>query len=588
MAVDIVRRLRDGDKAALVEFSDRATVRMPLTTERTEVAEEIQRGPELTDSPTRYAQALRVAEKLALDAGTARKVIHLISDFQKSGWAAEEQEFRLGSGVELEHVDVGSDDYSNLTIGDVQVSESSENSESALKLKFSVVNFGTRERKNSRIGLSIDRRTVMERRTDLAKAEVQGMEFLLPGLTAGSHQIALEVDDPELVRDNRYVLTLETRGRTQVMAVEDPGSSRGSRAVSFFLSRALNVPSLSRYQLTTIPLAKAELPGVLTAAVTIWNNASGGSASLQRRLEESVKNGSGLIVVAADNARAADFNRSFGSWMPVRVEASAVDTDGGRGRRHEDYSLLTDLHLDHPIFRPFSEPHSGSFSSARFFRHAHLTLAGPAEVLARFDNGDPALVAVERGKGHALVFASSADDSANDLPLKAVFAPFWQQMLRFLDNVSEEKHAAQVGDTIAPRRLLLETALRQGKGGIDLNQAVAVLDPDKKRVPAGTDGNAVLLQRTGFYEVRTSSLNAEVAVNPVPRESDLAHGDAEAMTAGWLLPDARTAPTPAEDEQMSPEDQDKRQQFWRYLLIATLVFFVGEALISNRFVLKPD
>ncbi len=586
-AEDIVGRLGDGDKAALVEFSDRATVRVQLTTERAALLDDIQHGLELTDRPTRYAQALRVAEKVAVDAGAGRRIIHLISDFQKNGSGIEEQEFRLGSGVELEHVDVGSGDYSNLTIGDVQVSESPESSDTALKLKFSVVNFGTQER-NSRVSLSVDQRTVMERQIGLARGEVQGMEFQLPGLTAGSHRIALEVEDPQLVRDNRYVLTLETRGKTPVMAVEDPDSSRGNRAVSYFLTRALNVPSLSRYQLTTVPLTRAEQPGVLTAAVTIWNNASGGSPALQKRLEESVRNGSGLIVVAADNTKAADFNRSFGAWLPVRIEASTADADRSRGPRRENYSLLTDLHLDHPIFRPFSEPHSGSFSSARFFRHALLGLTGPAEVLARFDNGDPALVAAERGKGRVLVFASSADDSANDLPLKAVYAPFWQQMMRFLDNVSEEKHAAQVGETIVPRKLLLEAAVRKGKGGTDLNQAIAVLDPDGKRVPVGANGDAVLLQRAGFYEIRASTLNTDVAVNPVPRESDLTHGDAEEMTAGWLSHDIGTAAAMTDQEPLSPEDQDKRQRFWRYLLIAALISFVGEALLSNRFVLKPD
>ncbi len=591
-AAEVVQGLREGDKAALVEFSDHSTVRVPLTTERVSLLDEIQHVVSLTDCPTHYAQALRAAEKLALEAGTGRRVIHLISDFQKSGWAAEEQEFRLDPGIEIEPVDVGSDDYSNLTIGDVRVSESPDNpvetSGSTLGLKFSVINFGSRERKNSRISLSVDRRTVMERNIDLAGAEVRGMEFQLPGLTAGPHQIALEADDPLLPRDNRYVLTLETRGRTQVVAVEDPASARGSRAKSFFLSRALNVPSLSRYQLTAISLVQAALPGALNAAVTIWNDASGGSGALQKRLEESVKNGSGLILVVADSGNAADFNRSFGAWLPFRVDAPAAETEGIRGHRHEDYSLLTDLRLDHPIFRPFSEPHSGNFSTARFSRHARLRITGPAEVLARFDNGDPALVAAEQGKGHVLVFASSADDSANDLPLKAVYAPFWQQMVRFLDNVSEEKHAFQVGETIAPRKLLLEAALRRGKEGLDLNQAVAVLDPDRKRVPITADADAVLLQKAGFYEVRTASINADVAVNPVPRESDLAHGNAEEMTAGWLSPDARTTPVQAEDEPMSPEDQDKRQQFWRYLLSAALVFFVGEALLSNRFVLRPD
>ncbi len=583
-ALDIVRRLRDGDKAALLEFSDRTLIRAPLTEDVTAVTAEIEHGVELTDRPTRYSQALKVAEQLSLDAATGRRVLHLLSDFQKSGWAAEEQEFRFSPGIQLECVDVGSSDYSNLTISNVRVSEVAEDSEGGLRLKSSVINFGTQERKNARVSLAMDGRVVMEQKADLGKGEIREMEFLLPGLTAGFHEVALDVDDAQLRRDNRYSMTMEARGRTQVQAVEDQYSSSGGRPASFFLSRALNIAALSRYQLSTIPLSKAESAGTFTAAILIWNNASGGSSGLQSRLQDFVRNGSGIII-ATDGTRASDFNRSFGSWLPVKIENPAA---GGGARRGDDYLLLTDLRQNHPIFRPFSSPHSGSFSSARFFRHARLALTAQADVLARFDNGDPALVSVDQDKGRVLIFASSADDSANDLPLKAVYAPLWQQMLRHLDNVSEEKRAAQVGETIAPRKLLLETALRQGKTGIDLNQAIVVLDPARKRVPITPGADSVVVDETGFYEIRTSNLSTSVGVNPVPRESDLAHGNAEEMAAGWVSPETRTTPAGASDEQMTPEDQDRHKRFWRYLLTAAMVCFLGEALFSNQLILKPD
>ena len=89
--------------------------RTDLTDDLVAVQQQIDTGVELTDRPTRYGQALRTAEKYALDAGTGRKIVHLISDFQKTGNAADEQDFRFGSGIELERVDLGSDDFSNLT-----------------------------------------------------------------------------------------------------------------------------------------------------------------------------------------------------------------------------------------------------------------------------------------------------------------------------------------------------------------------------------------------------------------------------------------------------------------------------------------
>ncbi len=584
-AADIAAGILPGDRLAFLEFSDQTLVRTQTTDDASLVADEIRSAVRLTDRPTRYAQALKIAEKVALDSGAGRRVIHLVSDFQKSGWAAEEQEFRLGPGVELERTDVGGDEYSNLTIGDVHVSEAGEGGEGSLRIKYSLLNLGTQDRKGVKVSLLLDGRAAMERRTDTAKGEVQAGEFLLPGLTAGAHQVVLEVEDRQLSRDNRYSLMLQSRGRTQVFSVDDPGAGGTS---SYFLARALNISSVSRYQLTSIPPGRVESSGSLTGALVIWNNAPGGGPGLQQELQDFVRRGGGLIVVVADGNRGADFNATFGSWLPIKIDRGGEEGRGAARRRGEEYSLLTDLRMDHQIFRPFGEPHSGSFSSARFYRHARLTLLEGAEALARFDNGDPALAAVNLDKGHILVLASSADDSANDLPLKAVYAPFWQQMLRFLDNVSEDSQSVEVGSTVSPRKYLLEASLRGGKGNLDLDQAMVVLDPEKARVTIPPGGDAVTVETVGFYEVRSPGQNAVIAVNPVPRESDLTHGNAEEMVAGWISHDANPAPALSEDERLSPSDQDKRQRFWRYLLLAAFVLLLGEALLSNRFVLRPE
>jgi len=125
-AADIARSAGQGDQVALLEFSDRTMIRTQLSSQPAAVLDQLEKGVELTDRSTRYSQALRIAEKSALDAGTGRRVIHLISDFQKSGWATDDQDFRLGSGIELQCTDVGSDQYSNLALGEVQVLERDE------------------------------------------------------------------------------------------------------------------------------------------------------------------------------------------------------------------------------------------------------------------------------------------------------------------------------------------------------------------------------------------------------------------------------------------------------------------------------
>jgi hypothetical protein len=586
-AADIVRRAHPGDKVSLLEFSDRTNVLTLPATDFGVVLDQIAAGTALTDRPTRYSQALKIAEKAALDAGAGKRIIHLISDFQKSGWATDEHDFRLGSGAELECADVGSDPYSNLALGGVQLLEGEQDKGGGIKIRFSVVNFGTEERDQTRVTLSVDDRIVAEKRVDIAGGAVQGVEFELAGLTAGVHNIALEVADPRLTQDNRFAMTLEERAKVPVLSVEEASAGMGGRPPSFFLANALNISALSPYHLTAITPQQFQSMGAVTGGLLIWNNTPGGGAAMQKKLQDFVRGGGGLIIVLADSSLAVDFSQSFASWLPLKIEAAGSER-GLIARPAEDYALLTDLGMDHPIFRAFSEPHSGTFSSARFFKHARIRVSAGGQVLARFDNGDPALVAADIDKGRVLVFASSADDATNDLPVKAVYAPFWHQILRYLENFRQERQWMDIGDTISPRKLLVEAAVRQGKGNVNLNQAIVVMDPAKHRVPMAPGSDAVAVDMAGFYQIRTSNLNASVAVNPALRESDLAHGNWEEMAAGWVSTEPKAPAVVSSDERPTAEEQDRRTRLWRYLLLAVLALLLVEGLLSNRFILRPE
>ena len=81
-AADIVRKSNPGDKFAVLEFSDKTVVQTQLTTDSSAVLRQIGSSKGPGDRPTRYIQALRAADKIAQGAGTGKRVIHLISDFQ--------------------------------------------------------------------------------------------------------------------------------------------------------------------------------------------------------------------------------------------------------------------------------------------------------------------------------------------------------------------------------------------------------------------------------------------------------------------------------------------------------------------------
>jgi hypothetical protein len=570
-AVEIVRRSGRGDKFSILVFADRTAARTQFISEPAEAVSEIE-SLELSDQSTKYGQALRAAEKFAFDAGTGKRVIYLISDFQKNGWAAEERDFQLGAGIELRPVDLGSDTFSNLAFRDVHISGSDRAQGSEISIQALVENFGDVDRKNVHVRLFLDGRSVADKNVDVGRGSSQGIDFQLPGLTSGVHSVMLEVEDSYLTRDNRFHMTVEARAKTLVQVV-NAGNADDRRSPGFFLAKALNVDALSPYRMETVSPQNLSVSGGLL----IWNIASVGTVAVTERLRGFVKSGGGLAMTIPDGVQASEFNRTFGSWLPVRLEEEKVQSPALK-RPAENYVLMTDVRMDHPIFHPFSRPNSGSFSGARFFRHAKLSVGSGADIPARFDNGDPALISINVEKGRVLIFTSSADDSGNDLPLKSVYAPFWQQMLHYLENFQERRHWLEVGDILAPKALLADAALRHSKGDMEGIDSIAVLDPKKQRLPLAPGSDSIALDAAGFYEIRAMNLSVSVAVNPMSKESDLMHGNAEEMTAGWV------SSKPAifsQDERPAPEEQDRRQRLWVLILIAAALLMISELVLSN-------
>ncbi len=578
-AARIARSVRSGDKLALLEFADQTLVAVPFTEDPAQILAYLEKATEPSDRSTRYAQVLRAAERLALDSGTARRTIHLISDFQKTGMAADEQNFQIGSGIELEGTDLGDDTFANLAIADVQVLEDSGSGDGRLRVKPSILRLGSGELPEARVFLMLGDRKIGEKTIDPAGGSPQSVEFTLPVLGEGTHEIAVQVDDPALPRDNRFLLRLSVQGKRPVLAVE--GAVRAGRSPTSYVEAAINASALSPYRLTRMSVRQFEAAEKVPADLLIWNCASGAGEQARSRLERFVKDGGGLAIVAEDHRCAADFNRLFSSWLSVSLDGAPGST-GARPRPGEDFRFLTDLSMDHPVFTPFRGAVSGAFSTTRFYTHARLSALGEASVLARFDNGDPALVHAESGKGKVLIFCSSADDTGNDLPLKTVYAPLWQQMLRFLENFREDRLWYLVGDTAAPRKVLADAASVSGTGELDPSQAVVVVDPSKRRVAMDPESDSIILTQAGFYEIRAERANTRIAVNVPPGESDLSHANSEELIAGW---NQRTSDAPWSAEASdppTPDEQDKQRNLWRLLVLAALVFLLGEGFLSNR------
>ena len=154
-------------------------------------------------------------------------------------------------------------------------------------------------------------------------------------------------------------------------------------------------------------------------------------------------------------------------------------------------------------------------------------------VLARFDDGDAALVERTVGSGRVLVWTSTFDTYWNDFALQPVFLPFMHQITQVARRLPAAGDVADGGGRGRPA-LLPEL----GVGG----QATRSSRRPRRAARRSRDARDVLeLDEQGFYAVSRDGEEAAVLASNVDvRESDLGAVDVEELGAA-LAPPAGTA-----------------------------------------------
>src|SRR6185436_640611 len=188
-------------------------------------------------------------------------------------------------------------------------------------------------------------------------------------------------------------------------------------------------------------------------------------------LRRFVEQGGGLLIVAGEQT---GWGGDTEAWVGARIGATPVDrleTGGGR---------VGWVDYDHPIFQIFKNPRSGDFTTSRFFRYRSLVPLPGTAVLARFDDGGPALIERKIGQGRVLVWASTLDSFWNDLAVQPIFLPFVYQMARYVSGRGETLpwfDAGQVLDVSDVRAMATAGLLEGTEEGQALTGERVVIDP---------------------------------------------------------------------------------------------------------------
>ena len=377
--------------------------------------------------------------------------------------------------------------------------------------------------------------------------------------SGGAQSIVLRGDDEDF--DNTAFLIPPVQQKID-LAYLGSEKAEDSTQPLYFLQRALSdSPRLAfkiSPQLPSAPLIESAGRSAALLIVTEAMPAAGATA-----LREQVLAGKTVFVALKSAAAAAQLAPLFG--------VNQVEVEEGKPA---SYAMLAEIDFQHPLFAAFADPRFSDFTKIHFWKYRKIvsTAFAGARSIAKFDNGDPALLEIPTGKGRIIILTAGWNPEDSQLAVSSKFVPLIYALLEYSGALTTRAAQYLVGDAIP-----LATA------GAEV-PSVTLPDGTLRALAAGATSFADTT-RPGVYRVAAGGRTQSYVVNldaAEMRTAPLAIEELERLGA----PLAHSKPTAAIDVAkeiaLQSTEAESRQKLWRWFLLATIAVLLGESLLAGR------
>ena len=251
--------------------------------------------------------------------------------------------------------------------------------------------------------------------------------------------------------------------------------------------------------------------------------------------------------------------------------------------READASKATwwnELDFNHPLLAPFDKPELRRFDRIQFKRHRTLDISAlpRATSVARFSDGDPALVHVPIGEGHLVVLTAGwhpADSQLARSPAKFISLLFTTMEL---GRTQQLKWHYTVGQSIPLPPEAKEAAL-------------TLRQPDGKVVNLDPGAQNFTPSEPGIYVLTNLEPPLHFAVNLPAAESRTSPLDNEAISALNLpiLPSNHQSAKIVKNSEQSVNDKalEDDRKLWRWLILAAILLVLLETWLGGWLARRP-
>ncbi|MBI4383935.1 MAG: BatA domain-containing protein [Nitrospinae bacterium] len=560
-----IKKMPDNSEFSLVFASAPSRIAQGWTSDR-DVVLNLLKVSQPSYATTQIGKAVTQAVELLGTSSKKIKRIFILTDLQKNGW--DKEDFPENAAGARDY-DVRVADFSGLRDGEnraavenLDVAQEFLSTSRTLRVKTRVRSLAPgKPADRLSISLWIDGKKQGEGFVNLPPGGAAEKEFSLPYLGSDPAEGRVEIQDDALPADNVRHFFDQPDQKIKTLIVDGDPRTVAHQSETFYLERALNPfsSSLSDIDLTISTLAELPRYNLLNFSAVALCNVRALPLQYERELEAFVLRGGALFISLGDQVDPKFYNEKLGNLLPVRIESlNQVGLEDSPFRLKLQPS-------EHPVLKIFSLNTLKEMENIRF---NSLYSVEPREgrkfdVPMRFENGYPAAVEANVGKGKTVLFVSSIDRDWNDFPIQPTFVPWIQRWVKYSarslesiarqdilvgepfvwENAGEGGYAQSPGGKISPLnknsmgevrfedtmrpgtyRLYRASAMTSGKAPGPPPQAVFQLPPGAE--PAGgftvnIDTRESAPEKIGEKEIkdRLAGMRVAVAAPPIVEET---------------------------------------------------------------------
>ncbi len=591
----LTKVLKDGDSVSVVLASEHPESLIGVPSYDLKAAARRVSSLKTGDRGTDLLASLQAVNRLIKASKSPVKEVYWLSDDQASAWETAGKDTAQSSWQDLSKqamliwtsCGAPANERDNLAVEPPTLGRELVTPRLPARIESRIFNYGSRNRDDLLVNLTLDGKPAASVRIAVPAGGSATARFLPFVGTPGTHTGVISIADPEhvdnLVRDNSAPLVVRCRESIKVLLQDIRPQSDPAKSESFYLLNAM-APGGSEESLA--PHLR-EGPGFGTQPLRDYDavviaGASSMSTADARALGDYVRTGGGLLIFPGSDTDAARLNADFSTagLLPAKLGPKKILND-------EAAITLNPAAMLHPALALFKDTAAIDIASARFTVYYPLeptaedSQSDASRIIARFSNGDPALVERKVGMGHVILAASSAGAEWNQLALKPAYVPFIYQLVSYLG-----QGAVAHRNLHQDEPLFLTLPLNQA------NKPVKVTTPDGKTSTQnsvldarGVTFNYSATSRSGLYTVSsTAGAPDAFAVSLNTAESNTSMADPADKLAHTGMPASRYNIARTSDQIHTIVNRARYGvEVWRTFLWILLPLLFLESLLAQLF-----